>query len=124
MKRIAINLASGLLTFAVGLTAASFRNWNRYLLKNEQPSVNVSRDVRQVNNSSASTVISSPTATPDREVVFGRGLRIVPDEVQLKSARLRYEIDVSYPQIVGTEDLPSLRDEICPFLLSMEWKRF
>jgi hypothetical protein len=51
-------------------------------------------------------VISAPPATPNREVVFGGGrLRIVPDVVQLKSERLRYEIDVSYPQIVGSEDL-------------------
>jgi hypothetical protein len=105
MKRIAVNLTSSLLTFAVGLTAASFWNWHKYPLENGQSSVDVSRDVRQNNDSSASTAISSPTATPDREVVFGRGLRIVSDEVQLKSARLRYEINVSYPQIVGTEDL-------------------
>jgi hypothetical protein len=40
------------------------------------------------------------------EFLVGTGrLRMVPDEVQLKSERLRYEIDVRYPQIVGSEDL-------------------
>lgn len=105
MKRIAVNLTSSLLTFAIGLTAASFWNWDKYPLRNGQSSVNVSRDVRQINDSSAVTVIPLPAATSDREV-FGRGrLRIVPDEVQLKSERLRYEIDVRFPQIVGSEHL-------------------
>ncbi|HKY41964.1 MAG TPA: DUF4163 domain-containing protein [Pyrinomonadaceae bacterium] len=47
-----------------------------------------------------------PEPAPDPEIVFGRGhLRIVAEQVQLRSERLRYEIDVRYPQIVGAEGL-------------------
>lgn len=107
MKRIVVYLASILLTFTLGVAAASFWNWNKYPVKNLQPRVSVfERSPTNTTDSSASPVISAPTSTPDREVVFGRGrLRIVPDEVHLKSERLRYEIDMSYPQIGGSEDL-------------------
>src|SRR5882724_7456612 len=107
MKRIAVCLASILLTFTLGVVAASFWNWNKYPVKNEQPRVNVlERSATNQTDSTASTVISAPPAKPNREVVFGGGrLRMVPDEVQLKSERLRYEIGVSYPQIVDSEDL-------------------
>ena len=49
--------------------------------------------------------IPEPAPTPDHEIVFGRDrLRIVAEEVHLKSERLRYEINVTYPQIVGSDD--------------------
>jgi hypothetical protein len=107
MNRIVVYLASILLTFTFGVAASSFWNWNKYPFNNQQPRVNVlQRSPPNQTDSAASTVISVPPATLNREVVFGGGrLRIVPDEVHRKSARLRYEIDVSYPQIVGSEDL-------------------
>ena len=107
MKRIVVYLTSILLTFTFGVAADSFWNWNKYPFKNQQPRVNVlERCPTNQTDSTALTVISAPPDTRNRDVVFGGGrLRIVPDEVQLKSERLRYEIDVSYPQIVGTEHL-------------------
>ena len=106
MKRIAVNLTSTVITFAVGLTANSFWNWTSPV-KNE-PTVTRLTDIRKDNASFAPAVISAAADTSGREIVFGRGLRILPDEVHLMSERLRYDIDVSYPQIVGTDD-PHIR---------------
>jgi hypothetical protein len=107
MKRIAVNVTSSLITFAVGLAVASISNWNKYPVNNERRNTNVLAALPTSNyDTSGPTVTSPPTATPDREIAFAGGrLRIVSDEVHLKSERLRYEIDVSCPQIVGTEDL-------------------
>ena len=105
MKHIAVKLTTGLLTFSCGVTIHSCLKTN-YKVENERQNVNVLTVFPAIKEQSTSTAISAPTATPNGEVVFGGGrLRIVHDEVHLKSERLRYEIDVSYPQIVGSEDL-------------------
>lgn len=41
------------------------------------------------------------TPTPEQEVAFGKGLRIVLRTIELKSESRRYRIDVGYPQIEG-----------------------
>jgi hypothetical protein len=89
MKRI------GVASFTFGVAVFSFLNWNEYPVSNKQLPVNL-----------PSVSVPPPVAPPDREVVFGEGrLRTVIHEVQLKNQRLQYSIDVSYPQILGSEDL-------------------
>ncbi len=43
------------------------------------------------------------TPTPEQEVAFGKGLKITPRTVELKSESRRYRIDVTYPQIEGSK---------------------
>ena len=104
MKQIAVRVASALLAFIFGMTA-----------------ILVWRQVRRVESSPppvivAKPALAQPTATPietappvpahDREVLFGGGLKLVSNEVQVKNESLRYEIHVIYPQIEGTDALP------------------
>jgi len=97
MKRIATNLSISLLTFACGFSVASV--WNQSDVKTEQ--ANVTESFATL----APSAVPVITPTPDREVVFGHGrLRMVPEEVHLKSERLQYEIDVTFPQIVGSKN--------------------
>jgi hypothetical protein len=43
------------------------------------------------------------TPTPEQEVAFGKGLKIVPRTIELKNESRRYQIDVVYPQIEGSK---------------------
>jgi hypothetical protein len=108
MKRFVINVIGCLASFTFGVGAFVILNWIKHPVTNEQPQVNVS--VRCQTDPLAepppSMMVAAPTASPNPEVFFDGGrLVIVPDEVQLKSERLRYKINVRYPQIVGSEDL-------------------
>ena len=97
MKRIAINLSISLLTFGCGFLVASV--WNQSDKVNTEQA-----NVTESFATPAPSAVPVITPTPDREVVFGHGrLRIVDEEVRLKSERLQYEIDVTFPQIVGSK---------------------
>lgn len=66
-------------------------------------------EVKQSNeakNQNENVPTSSPaiTPTPELYVSFGTGLRIVPKDIRLENQRLRYKIDVTYPQIEGTKN--------------------
>lgn len=101
MKRIAIYLTITHLTFTCGLAAASL--WKGIRVKPESQQIH-SNVLKQA---PAKIPLAPPPATvePHREVIFGRDrLRIVPHQIRLRSDRLRYEIDVSYPEIEGTND--------------------
>jgi len=43
------------------------------------------------------------TPSPEQEVAFGKGLKIVPRTIELKNENRRYRIDVAYPQIEGSK---------------------
>ena len=107
MKRLVINVTSCLASFTFGVAAFLFLNRIEYPVANEQPRVNASvwcQTDPVVEPLTA--IVAAPASSSNPEVVFGGGrLRIVPNEVQLKSERLRYKINVSYPQIIGSEDL-------------------
>jgi hypothetical protein len=65
-------------------------------------------DVKQSNesknqNKNVQTPSPAITPTPELNVAFGMGLRIVPKDINLKNQRLRYKIDVTYPHIEGTK---------------------
>ena len=100
MKRVAINVTICLASFAVGVAVASVLTWIKQPVTMDQPvQVNVT-------GQPPPTVVPEPPTPSNREVVFAGGrLRIVPGQVELKDERLRYKINVTYPQIVGSEDL-------------------
>ncbi len=103
MKPTAVNLIISLITFTCGVAATSFLK--RFTVHPEPQNVRVEQSSTGKEDSSAPPVLCISSATPAGEVVFGGGLRIVSDEVQMKSERLRYKVHVTYPQIVGSEDL-------------------
>jgi hypothetical protein len=114
MKRISAVVTCCLLTFTCGVAVASFRNWISYPVKNEQRSTKTVERPATETDFAASPEISPSTPTAVHEGVFlidaygSVSVRIVREEVHLKSERLRYEIDVNYPQIVGSDD-PRIR---------------
>jgi len=108
MKRLVTNMIGCLASFTFGVAAFVFLDSIKHPVTNEQPQVNVS--VRCHTDPLAepppSMMVAAPSASPRPEGLFGESpLVIVPHEVQLKSERLRYKINVRYPQIVGSEDL-------------------
>ena len=111
MKRLTIKVISCLASFALGVAVSSFVNWINQRVS-EQPRTNVAVQCpRDVMDQPPATVAPEPEASPRPEIVFGGGhLRIVSARVQLKDERLRYRIDITYPQVVssdnaGSEDL-------------------
>jgi peptidoglycan-N-acetylmuramic acid deacetylase PdaC-like protein len=98
MKRIAVKIIISVLAFASGLLVASIWNTDNSVETEPCKVIELPKAATP-----AATVVPEPT--PNHEVVFGRDrLRIVPEQVQLRSKRLRYEIDVTYPRIVGGKD--------------------
>jgi len=93
-RTIFLTLIGGLLAFTAGIVTV--QSWPKPI----QPSP-VKVDVTEKPPPPA------PEITPDPEPpdgVFGNGrLRISSEEVHLKSEQLFYEIDVRYPQIVGSD---------------------
>ena len=93
----AIKLAT-ILTLTVGVAAALFLDGTRDAVKSGQP--------RSADTNITKPAVAVPAASPNHEAVFGEGkLRIVPSHVERKSERLRYAIDVTYPQIAGSDNL-------------------
>lgn len=95
MRGLLINLTVALLTFASTVAANHFFN----LLLKPMPQT-------MVLPSSPEDIDSIETANEpsDDHYTFDNGrLKIVNEEVQMKSESLRYDIDVRYPQIVGTD---------------------
>ena len=98
MKRTVVNVTTSVLAFMCGLSVASYWNGNG-TVKNEGPKV------IDCSSTPAPAAVVETAPAPDAEVVFGGGrLRIVAEEIHLKSERLRYEVNVTYPQILGSED--------------------
>jgi hypothetical protein len=104
MKRIVTFVTSGLVAFACGITASALLPWNQH-----------SAEKLPFEGQVLTFQFATPapqaevTPTPDVEVVFGKGrLKLEPDEVHLISDRLHYEINATYPQVVGS-DAPHIR---------------
>jgi len=98
----AIKLATILLTLTVGVAAALFLDRPKDSVKTAQP--------RLAETNITKPAVAVPTASPNHEAVFGEGkLRIVLKHVERKSERLRYAINVTYPQIAGSDNLYILR---------------
>jgi hypothetical protein len=99
MKPFAVNLISSVLAFACGFATASSTT-------RSSARVNYISDVTETLPLPPPPQFSVTTSTNPRHeaIQFGDGLTLVTNEVKLKSERLRYDIDVRYPQIVGAED--------------------
>ena len=103
MKRFAVSLIASILAFTAGIFTASSWNSNKHragetVVVNAPcpPGVNVSPTVNVTGN-----------VTPPHEVDFAEGrMKVVTEQVKLSSERLRYNVDVNYPQIVGSDALP------------------
>lgn len=103
MKRHYIKVVTYFTTFTIGVAASSVLNGIKQKDIWDFPAVNYS--VQQPAVAIPPSVVEADEPR-NPEIVFAGGrLRIVPGEVNLKDERLRYEINVTYPQIVGAEDL-------------------
>ncbi|HAF12501.1 MAG TPA: hypothetical protein DCK93_18360 [Blastocatellia bacterium] len=73
----------------------------------------VSRDAVQQSSESKIQNPQTPspniTPTPELEVTFGKGLKIVPKTVGLENQRRRYKIYVVYPHIEGSKSVGILK---------------
>jgi hypothetical protein len=104
MTRFAVSFIGSLLAFIAGLITAASWKPNRPTVVHSPPIVVERCPPGQAH----SPVLSQPsyTVTPEiSEIVFAQGrLKLVPERLRLKSESLRYDIDVTYPQIAGPED--------------------
>jgi len=68
---------------------------------------NDSKQSNEAKNQNENVPAPSPaiTPTPELNIAFGKGLRIVPKDIKLENQKLRYKINVTYPQIEGTKNL-------------------
>lgn len=113
MKRFFVSLIATILAFTAGLVTAS--SWNSKKAWNVAPvSVNVLDRCppNQPQPPPPSAQINALSFTAPRDFEFGQnGLRLVPERVKLDSVSLGYDIDVNFPQIVGSPDTetPNIR---------------
>jgi hypothetical protein len=72
---------------------------------------NPDRQSNESPNQNSPAPVPSPimSPTPEVELAFAGGLRIVPKLVKLENERRPYKIDVTYPQIEGTKDTGILK---------------
>jgi uncharacterized protein DUF3298 len=106
MKRFFVSLIATILAFTAGLVTAS--SWNSKRHSDVAP-VSVSLldrcppNLPQPPPPPGQVQIHALSYTAPRDLEFGQnGLRLVPERVKLDSVSLGYDIDVSFPQIVGT----------------------
>src|ERR1044071_1041231 len=96
-RAIFLTLIGGLLAFTAGIVTV--QSWPK-------PTTPVAPkiDITEQPPPPAPEADITPEPVPS-EVVLRDGLRVVPEEVHLKSERLCYEIDVYFPQILGSDAL-------------------
>ena len=100
MKRFIVSLLTSILAFTAGLVTAS--SWSSRTATFQPITVNVSPPSAP-HQPQPPPPVQSYTVTPAREIEFGvNGLKLVPERVLLKSESRNYDIDVTYPQILGT----------------------
>lgn len=106
MTRFAISLIASILAFTAGLVTAS--SWSASDRKEVDPvAVNVNPCPPILNT--PAPVLATEPVTPPRELDFAQGrLKLVSETVRLDSESQRYNVDVSYPQITGSE-APQIR---------------
>ena len=106
MRSSVLNIAASILAFICGIvTALPWNSARRIVRVYQPPTVEECRSVIPYPEPSA-----APTPRPSRVILIGEDrLKVVSDQMRLKSERLRYEIDVHYPQIMRTEDAQLLK---------------
>ena len=104
-----VTLIGGLLAFTAGIvTAASWDTTNK-------ASIPVEPAKTDVKAPPSGSVVTEPSKS---EILLAGGpSRIVADEVRLKNQRLRYEVEMRYPQIIDSSDphIKSLNERIKRF---------
>lgn len=103
MKRFIVSLISSVLAFTAGIVTASSWDSKRARESVQPATFNIERCPPIINAPvpAKSSVIVSQAP---REVDFAQGrLKLVSEKVKLESEILRYSVDLSYPQIVGSE---------------------
>ena len=93
--------ASALLAFTLGATTHSLLSQYR-TPPSSPPPVNV---VQSTINEPAAVPLDTAAPVPTPEIVFGGGLKLVSNQVQLTNEFLRYEVNLTYPQIEGSDAL-------------------
>ena len=102
MKRFGVSLIGSILAFTAGLVTAQSWNTKSRAEMIEHLAVNVAEPCVPTPPPPPPAPVQSFTVTPPREFDFGQsGLKLVPERVQMKSESFGYDIDVSYPQILG-----------------------
>ena len=95
MKRIVAYVMASLFTFTCGIVVTALFLWQRH--PPEKPPASP-----VVAETPALGQVKIPEPVP--QIVFGGGkLKLVAEEVQLKSENLQYDIHVRYPQITGSD---------------------
>lgn len=95
MKRIMPYVLTSLFTFTCGIVASALFLWQGHPTA-KRP------DTPVITEMSAPANVDIPAPVP--RIVFGGGkLKLVSEEVQLKSESLQYDLHVRYPQITGTD---------------------
>jgi len=97
MKRIMPYLLTSLFTFTCGIVVSVLFLWQGHP-KEKHPAPPV------IAQTPAPAEVKIPEPVP--QIVFGGGkLKLVSEEVKLKSESLQYDVSVRYPQITGTDAL-------------------
>lgn len=98
MKRKLACVLTSLLAFNFGITASAL--WAGHAPGTEKAASRPEVPVVPAIPVPADTDVTAP----DAEIVFGGGqLKLVAEEVQLKSRSLQYDLNIRYPQIVGSD---------------------
>ena len=101
-----VKLATIVLTFTFGVAAALFLDAPKQAVKSSPPAFKQPEPPRVNDTNTTKPIAAVKPATRKHEAVFGGGkLRIVSKHLERKSERLRYKIDVDYPQIAGSDNL-------------------
>lgn len=101
MRRFVVSLLSSVLAFTAGLVTAA--SWGSNARATHEPVTIKIQEPCAPTPPQPPAPVQSFTVTPPHEFDFGqKGLKLVPERVQMKSESAGYDIDVSYPQIVGT----------------------
>lgn len=101
MKPFAVNLISSMLAFACGFATASSTTRSSARVQYLPPEI---RETIPLPPPPPKFSVTTSTNPRHEAIQLGAGLTLVANEVKLKSERLRYDVDVRYPQIVGAED--------------------
>ena len=103
MRATVLNVVTSILAFIAGITAAV--SWMSGPIQNPAPPT---PNVQVLPAATPTPPVATPVETPSKpihEAVFAKGrLRVKPENTQLTSERLRYEINVTYPQIAGSNE--------------------
>ena len=108
-QRIVLALIGSLLAFTAGIVTAE--SWHT-VKKPPNAVLPVQKDVPAPPPPNTGAVIVPPAEAS--EVVFANGrLRIIAREIELKSNRLHYDVELRYPKIVGSNE---------PHIQNLNWR--